>query len=222
MANKLYAKHVQNEMYDYAAWDAYPHHRWIFNKLELAQRLGYRCAPAGVPVTQSAEYIIRPIYNLNGMGLGARIEWIEKDTFHDIEPGYFWCELFKGKQYSINYNWNDNIFTPTHASVGYNNSDNLTEFYRWEKIDPPVVKLPDFIDSLNDVENINIEFIDNKIIEIHLRSGIDFPPGAIEIIPVWKNTQSVVAQQHIGWKYIEDYEDCDNQLTNPRLGFYYK
>ena len=30
---------------DYQAWDAYPQHRWVFNKLEVALKLGYKAGP---------------------------------------------------------------------------------------------------------------------------------------------------------------------------------
>lgn len=209
-------------MYDYEAWLTYPQHRWVFNKLELAQRMGYICGPAGVPVDNSNHYIIRPTYNLNGMGVGARIEWIEKDTFHNIEPGYFWCELFDGAQYSIDYEWNNNTLVPIHASQGHKHLTNLIEFYRWEKVEPPQFELPSFVDQFTDVEHINIEFVGNRVIEIHLRWGMDFPAGATEIVPVWQDRKDAIAKQCVGWSYVDNYEDCDGSLTNPRLGFYYK
>lgn len=209
-------------MNDWQAWKIYPHHSWIFNKLELGLRLGYNCGPAGVPVKQSKDYIIRPIYNLNGMGINARIEYIQADTFHAIDPGQFWCEVFEGDQISVDYVWEDNKLVPVHASQGFNTRDNLTEFYRWIKIDPPQIKLPAFMQDFDDVDNINIEFIGDKIIEIHLRHGADFPPGATEIIPVWKNNQQQLKEKHNDWLYQENYEDCDGYLTNPRLGFYYR
>lgn len=210
-------------MNDWQAWKIYPHHSWIFNKLELSLRLGYTCGPAGVPVKQSGEYIIRPIYNLNGMGINARIEHIEADAFHAIDPGQFWCESFQGDQVSIDYVWEDeDTLTPVHASQGFNTRDNLTEFHRWIKIDPPLFKLPSFIYDFDDVEELNIEFIDGNIIEIHLRHGADFPPGATEIIPVWTHNQAELKEKYNDWLYQEDYEDCDGYLTNPRQGFYYR
>ena len=210
-------------MNDWQCWKIYPHHSWIFNKLELSLQLGYNCGPAGVPVKTSGEYIIRPIYNLNGMGINARFEYIEADVFHPIDPGQFWCEIFKGDHISVDYIWEDeDTLVPVHASQGYNHSDNLTEFYRWRKIAPPNFKLPKLISDFDDVEHLNIEFIYGNIIEIHLRHGADFPDGATEIVPVWKNNQQELADQYTDWKYTADYEDCDGYLDNPRMGFYYK
>jgi|TARA_R100000030_G_scaffold87683_1_gene71469 hypothetical protein len=209
-------------MNDWQAWQLYPHHSWIFNKLELSLKLGYNCGPAGVPVNKTGKYIIRPIYNLEGMGLNARIEHIEKDKVHYIKPGQFWCEVFDGDQISIDYKWNKGKLVAIHASQGYNSNNNLTEFFRWIKIDPPNIKLPKFINEFDDVDHINIEFINDKIIEIHLRHGADFPPGATEIIPVWNDKKEEMKEKYNDWFYKEDFEDCEGHLKNPRLGFYYR
>jgi hypothetical protein len=72
---------------------------------------------------------------------------------------------------------------------------------------------------------VNIEFIDGKIIEMHGRHGLDMPKDAVEIIPVWKDTE---AEQHLmyneakDWIFKANYEDADKTLANPRLGFYYR
>jgi len=209
-------------MDDWQAWKTYPHHSWIFNKLELSLKLGYECGPSGVPVNKTDEYIIRPIYNLEGMGINARIERIEKDKDHHIDPGQFWCEVFNGDQISIDYIWKKGKLVPIHASKGFNTRENLIEFNRWIIIDPPEIKLPNFIYDFDDVENINIEFIDNNIIEIHLRHGADFPEGASEIIPVWSSNQKELKEKYNDWLYQENYEDCQGHLKNPRIGFYYR
>ena len=84
------------------------------------------------------------------------------------------------------------------------------------------MKLPDFIYDFDDVDNINVEFIGNKIIEIHLRHGADFPKGASEIIPVWDNNKKELKEKYNDWFYQENFEDADSHLKNPRIGFYYR
>ena len=63
---------------DYQAWEAYPQHRWVFNKLEVALKLGYKAGPACVPLPKTEntlfKAIIRPIYNLYGMGINAKVK----------------------------------------------------------------------------------------------------------------------------------------------------
>ena len=69
---------------DYHAWQAYPHYRWIFNKLEVSLRLGYHAGPAGIPVQRTGYYIIRPVYNPYGMGIGAHKKWLSADWQDDM------------------------------------------------------------------------------------------------------------------------------------------
>ena len=97
---------------DYDAWDAYPQFRWVYNKLELALKMGYKAGPACVPPRNTGMFCVRPIYNLYGMGIGAHKVYlrssedasaINKHEF--IPPGYFWCQWFQGDHYSIDYEW---------------------------------------------------------------------------------------------------------------------
>ncbi len=71
--------------------------RWIFNKLALAERLGYKCGPTGMQAPRGT-YCVRPTYNLYGNGEGGFYK-IEHDGNRNIpnRPGYFWCEWFEGE-----------------------------------------------------------------------------------------------------------------------------
>lgn len=192
---------------DREAWDKYPHHRSIFNKLDLALKLGYTAGPCGVSVPVEGKYVVRPIYNLSGMGMGASVQTLTPGE--PIPPGYFWCEYFEGDQYTIDYVWNE-CWDPVFAAEGVRGA-NLIEFICWRKIDPPQIALPDWLDQYHDAKIINIEMIGSKIIEVHLRHGSDFPEGAKEIVPIWSDM-----------KYVENYEDADGLMSNPRKGFYYR
>jgi hypothetical protein len=58
-----------------------------------------------------------------------------------------------------------------------------------------------FHETLQDYEQINIEYIGNKIIEIHLRPNEDFHDKDIkEFIPVWQGEDTTAPQ---GYQYIE-------------------
>ena len=74
--------------------------RWIFNKLELATRLGYECGPeAEIPLP--GDYCVRPEMSLQGMGTGGFFKVHTDDWMQ--EPGYFWCEWFDGPQHWVQY-----------------------------------------------------------------------------------------------------------------------
>ena len=64
---------------DYQVWKAYPQYRWIMDKLGVSLRLGYHAGPAGIPVERTGWYIVRPVYNPYGMGIGASKKWFDSE-----------------------------------------------------------------------------------------------------------------------------------------------
>ena len=95
--------HVKN---DVDAWNEFHKYSKWYNKLWLSERLRYECGPAGVRVPTKGTYIVRPIYNLLGMGLGAKYMFLSPDyKENQILPGHFWCEKFEGFHYTIDYEW---------------------------------------------------------------------------------------------------------------------
>lgn len=213
-------------MDDYKVWQDYPAFRRLYDKLNLSLRLGYTCGPAGCPVPVTGEYVIRPIINLSGMGATAYIQELQANKDHDVPPGYFWCERFIGDHISINYSWYKGELYPQNACQGWTHKHELYRFSSWKKLDKiPDFELPDWIHETMDAHHLNVEFIDGRIIEMHGRHGVDFPPKATEIVPVWQDTEM---EQHLmyndmkEWIFKSDYEDADGTLANPRLGFYYR
>ncbi|CAB4220922.1 hypothetical protein UFOVP1636_75 [uncultured Caudovirales phage] len=155
---------------------------WLFDKLILSRKLGYVCGPAGVPVPKPGNYIVRPISNLKGMGIGASIRYIQ-DTTDYIPAGYFWCEIFEGRHISVDYNHG----IPTLAVEGFRKPDDpLYRFSKWEKV-VDLYHIPLEVSVLRKFEHANIEFIGNKIIEVHLRSNPDFAHNNSIAIPVWED-----------------------------------
>ncbi len=226
---------------DYEAWARFPHHRWIFNKLELSMKLGYNCGPACVPVNRNGMYVVRPIYNLYGMGVGAFKKWLRHEdkeaiTRHGfIPPGYFWCEFFEGEHYSVDYEWRDegkggihSHWAPICTTVG-KIDDNLQHFAHWEKIKNIPHFLPDFVDPLQDALEMNIEWKGSNIIEVHLRSGNDIvhdDPIGTEMIPHWLSDDPKYIQNMIddGWEYHKNYDDGEvydacGHIEDPRVGY---
>jgi len=206
-------------MDDANAWALYPqHHRW-FNKLYLAEIEGYACGPAGVAPTLSNEYIIKPIYNLSGMGLGARVEHIKAQDSSKVEPGYFWCDYLEGNHYSITYYW-DNGWKIKHTYQGFNDKTCLTKFHKWIRVAVDI-PAPIYLNCLYDVPIINVEYKNNKPFEIHLRGSSD--PQAVEMIPIWKSTANAIDKYtNSGYKFINSFDDADTLLKDPRVGFMIK
>jgi hypothetical protein len=192
---------------DFESWNLYKNteHRWVFNKLEVALRQGLHAGPAATAPEYSGKYIMRPIYNIYGMGIGAKSFTYDKNLDYDslinhsvVPPGYFWCQFVEGNHLSIDYNQDINGFWHTRSvwQGRHENKNNLTRFASWTRLDngsaPEWNQLPMGPSFLYDPEvtAFNVEMIGKYIIEIHLRLGNDpfdeYPVGS-EVIPVWND-----------------------------------
>jgi len=183
------------------AWyKANPEDLWIFDKLILAKRLGYTCGPVGTIVPKPGEYIVRPCVNVPGMGRGAKITYIEYDTLDhpDCHPGFFWCEVFYGRHISVDYY--DGVQTLTVEGTRDHGAPPW-RFIKWQKVDD-ILPLPEILLPLKSkYKCINIEYIDGKPIEVHLRHNPDFVHGNSIAIPVWQD--QIDPGNYPGLKYIE-------------------
>lgn len=211
-------------MEDFQAWQQFPQVRQWFNKLHVAETFCYSCGPGGVPPTQSGYYCVRPIYNLDGMSVGARKQWIEVGDRTGVEPGYFWCEWFDGEQYSTTYT-HDGSYNYKQKSCfkAERDVDRLFRFKRWtrESINIPMpYRLEDDLMFAN-VYEVNVETIGDKVIEVHFRDTPD--PDYDELIPVWSDEQQVVdIYGKLGYSFIEAPDNSNGHLTTHRLGFMVK
>lgn len=195
-------------IYDQDIWvTAHPSDLWIYDKLILSSKLGYKCGPVGVPVPHPGYYIVRPITNLLGMGIGAEKIYIEDSTDH-LKTGYFWCEIFTGRHLSIDY-----IDTKqTQCIEGLRKTDDpLWKWSKWKRVDLSI-PFPPILRSLEDTNHINCEFIDGRLIEVHQRLNYDMA-GYDEAIPVWENEPKHLDKQ--GYIY---YNEPDYR----RIGFWKK
>jgi hypothetical protein len=204
---------------DIEAYQKYPGLRHWFNKLWLAEELGYYCGPAGIAPKTSAAYVIRPVMNIVGMSAGARIKWIHADDATVVPPGYFWCEEFQGRQISVDYQW-EGKWVPVSGWEASVDADNLYKFKKWTRIHdlPPLTSLFFEEPADHNITRINVEFIGDKVIEVHLRHSPD--PQYDELIPIWQNEQEIVEHfKELGYIYIESFDDADGFIERPRLGF---
>lgn len=206
-------------MDDRQAWIQYPQHRKWFNKLYIANTFGYKCGPCGVPPDETNEYIVRPIYNLSGMGVGAKIINIDKDDTSKVPPGYFWCEVLTGDQVSVSYEYTDK-WNVKSAYVGVNSVDNLWKFTAWTRTDA-APSIPHEVSHLTDVKTVNVEFKGSKPFEVHLRDTPD--PQYDVIIPLWKGDEEKIAEYvKNGFTFTSSFDDADGFLHIPRIGFMVK
>lgn len=210
-------------MDDEQAYYKYPHHRKWFNKLWVAEMLGYDCGPSGTAPEDDGVYVVRPIYNLSGMGVGTQVKEIKAGDTNATPPGHFWCEYIKGKHYSADYEFVHDTkpyWRPISCWEGVNLPINVSKFVEWKRSDY-IPEVPRLLNELSDVKRINIEFKGNDIIEVHLRSSPD--PDYDHIIPVWESDKHKAGHYTVhGYKFIHDFDDADGHLDDPRIGFLVK
>lgn len=215
---------------DKDAWIAYPKHRKYFNKLWLSQKLGYLCGPAGVAPPKKDTYIVRPIYNLYGMGLGAMELELGPEDCDALEPGMFWCEKFEGIHRSIDYGWKEDSITSwgyeqKSCFVGEKSKNNPFVFKRWYRDFNFQYSMPPVLYGITStyvsykIDRWNVEIIGDKLIEVHLRGSPD--PDYDEIVPIFEGIDVELPEHRIKkYKFIKDEEDGGGKLHPKRLGFY--
>lgn len=189
---------------------------WVYDKLILAKKLGYTCGPAGVEVPTPNKYVVRPITNINGMGIGAEIIWLEKDTEH-LPPGHFWCEIFNGRHLSVDYINKQQIL----CVEGFrDDTDPLWRWSRWEKVNDEI-PIPSILSKINCQQfnyEFNCEFIGNKLIEVHFRLNPDFRHDVDILYVVWDNDDITPP---VGMRFIDDPDGIlDDNLDTKRRGFF--
>jgi hypothetical protein len=84
---------------DSDAWQWYPAHRWIYNKLAVALSQKLEAAPHGTPPLRFPVFS-KPIVNLKGMGVGSRVLSSQADYDAHYTPGHFWMTLLEGRHVS--------------------------------------------------------------------------------------------------------------------------
>jgi len=132
--------------------------RWIFNKLQLAERLGHACGPV-VATPPPGVYCLRPIMSLGGGAGGGfyKVTITAADPLLNEPHGFFWCEWFDGEHFWTQY-IND---VPVHASRNHMVGDVLTSVSF--DLDANAIPMPDFLKGIS--RYMLIEAIGSNIIE---------------------------------------------------------
>jgi hypothetical protein len=84
---------------DSDAWQWYPAHRWIYDKLAVALSQNLDAGPHGVKPPRFPVFS-KPIVNLKGMGVGSRVLQTAADYERHYAPGHFWMTLLEGRHVS--------------------------------------------------------------------------------------------------------------------------
>ena len=186
---------------DAAAWRLNPVHRHVYDKLAIALAQGLLAAPCGVMpmdlgVAVDAPVFVKPIINLAGMSLGAGV--VRADQVKP-QPGFFWTELLRGEHLSSDCLLRDGELLMTIHTLASAEKDH--ERALWWRVG---VELPGqdallkawLRTALPGYTGLcNLETIDGRVIEAHLRgSNGFFDLYGAEFIAVW-----VALVEHRQW-----------------------
>jgi len=84
---------------DADAWAWYPAYRRVYDKLEVAASQGLACGPHGLE-PPGFPVFSKPIYNMRGMGTGARVLRSREEYLREQRPGHMWMTLLEGEHLS--------------------------------------------------------------------------------------------------------------------------
>lgn len=162
---------------DSEAYAMYPRHHWVHNKLMVAELQGLRAGPFGVS-PQSYPIFSKPVYNLSGMSVGARLFRSAEEYESRIRAGTMWCEYLQGDHYSIDCVVEDGAVRWAAFTLGHPLDKGMFDF--WEVGVTPPRDVHDhvvgFIEAhLADFTGVvNVETLGGKIIEMHLRVAVQW------------------------------------------------
>jgi hypothetical protein len=84
---------------DTDCYELHPKHRWVYNKLLIAETQGLPNGPHGVEPKRFPVFS-KPIYNMKGMGAGSRVVSTTADYRLAQQPGHMWMENLTGEHVS--------------------------------------------------------------------------------------------------------------------------
>lgn len=161
--------------------DAYtrnPRHRWVYNKLMVAESQGLACAPHGV---EPASYPVfsKPITNLRGMGMGSRMLTSRVEYLQCQTPGHFWMTLLTGEHLSSDVAVADGEMVWIRHTIGASLAGGTFDHWSVDARARPSLdshcrqwiraRLGGYTGMLN------LESIGDRLIEVHLRFTDQWP-----------------------------------------------
>jgi hypothetical protein len=92
-------EHLVIPIDDATAWQIFPDHRWVYNKLAICESQGVPHGPHGTEPPRFPVFS-KPIFNMKGMGIGSRVIASQRDYEASIEAGHMWMPVFHGAHVS--------------------------------------------------------------------------------------------------------------------------
>ena len=170
--------HVHIPTDDVDAYKFNPRHRWIYDKLRVAQSQGLECGLYGAPPPRYPVFC-KPVTNLKGMGVGSCVLQDERGYQENCKPGDFWMRLLSGEH--VSSDWAIVRGTPAWCrhTLGHPGMAGTFDYWVIQARARPSLEryCRDWIRAhLCDYTGmLNIETIGGRIIEAHLRFSDQWP-----------------------------------------------
>jgi len=190
---------------DVQAYLLHQDHCWVYNKLLLYQKLNHRAYPHGVEPT-FFPVISKPITNLWGLGLGVE-RWTNAQDIK-YQAGHLWMEEFSGAWCSWDIDYENNVVW--HATAQCSSTWQATPS-SWHVEKKAICEMPNSIKKQIEVLDLprikfNIETIDDKIIEVHLRWSFEiscwYAQDNFDVDVLWSKDVNCAVPQ--GWIDLRD------------------
>ena len=153
-------------------WQLFPRHRWIYDKLKVAETQGLSAGPHGV-MPPSFPVFSKPIINLKGMGIGSRIIRSPREMEHHFQPGHMWMPLLEGEHVSTDCAVHNGRIVWLRHATGVPWEDGMFRYWTVHADGFPRLEeaLRDWVAAYmaGYTGMMNFETIGGSIIEAHLR-----------------------------------------------------
>jgi hypothetical protein len=160
------------------AWRWYPDHKWVYDKLAVAESQGLECAPHGID-PDAFPVFSKPIYNMRGMGAGSRVLRTLKEYKNRQRAGHMWMTLLNGEHLSTDAAIVEGELRWARHTAGMPLEGSMFDYWTVLADDRPAVDaylanwvrthMPGYTGMLN------FETIGARIIEVHMRFADQWP-----------------------------------------------
>jgi hypothetical protein len=163
---------------DSDAWTWNPKHRWVYDKIAIAQSQGLQAGPHGV-TPPFFPVFSKPIVNLRGMGIDSRPLRDEAEYRRHAAPGHMWMPLLEGKHVSSDVAVEDGVPRWWRHATGVPAGEGMFDLWTVHAAPDSTIeaRCGEWI-----VKNLagytgmlNLETINGTIIEAHLRFSDQWP-----------------------------------------------
>jgi len=176
-----YVRNIESKYLSTIAWTdpeacgRYPSFQWVYDKYDLSQRMGVKCWDLEKGDPDYYPCFVKPKYNLWGMGESA-YKCSHPDELPDNRAGFIAQEYFTGGHLSTDFVIFDSKIVDDFSFIGH--KDSKGSFNLWESTQRYADEAYLFAEIVcfYGIGNaiINVETINGRVIEAHLRPSTQF------------------------------------------------